>query len=228
MNIWDTAGQDKYRSLTANFFRLAKVALLVGDVTSKSSMEYGFAYWLQELRKNIPDVIVFFAANKYDLVEAGLDKAALSKEEIDGLCKANDIIQWEYVSAKSGTNVDRLFNSICITVAADMGLIEDISSCVSLKYKIDIEDSVDDDIEVPTVVLQNLDRVRSVRFPRSNENDGANVGSVVVENDNHGGNSSNKPSQRDPIKNKQANQENQDIVDLTKDITEKSKKNKCC
>lgn len=219
MNIWDTAGQDKYRALATNFFRLARVALLVGDVTSRSSMEAAFSYWLPELRKNVPDVIVFFAANKHDLIETGVEKEAMTKAEIDELCNTNDIVQWEYVSAKTGSNVDRLFNSICITVAADMGIIENISSCVSLKYKIDVEDPVDDDIEVPTIVLQNLNKVRSVRLPSSGEGQKTDTSTTGTKGESG-------TSQKSVAKGELPDPE---TVDLTKDISEKKKKkDKCC
>ena len=52
--IWDTAGQEKYRSLAKMFFKDAAVALIVYDVTSKKSFEEIKAYWMDLVKENGP------------------------------------------------------------------------------------------------------------------------------------------------------------------------------
>ena len=54
--IWDTAGQEKYRSLAKVFYKNAAVCILVYDITRKSSFEEIKKFWVNEIKQNIsPD-----------------------------------------------------------------------------------------------------------------------------------------------------------------------------
>lgn len=69
MQIWDTAGQERYRSITSAHYRRAVGALLVYDVTHKSTF-VNASKWLEELRQNAePDIVVMMVGNKVDLCE---------------------------------------------------------------------------------------------------------------------------------------------------------------
>ena len=50
--LWDTAGQEKYRSLAKVFYRNAAVCVLVYDITRKSSFEELKLFWIKELKEN--------------------------------------------------------------------------------------------------------------------------------------------------------------------------------
>ena len=52
LKIWDTAGQEKFRSLTKIFYKDAAVAILVYDITRKSSFEEVTNYWINQLKEN--------------------------------------------------------------------------------------------------------------------------------------------------------------------------------
>ena len=52
--IWDTAGQEKYRSLTKIFYKDAAVAILVYDITRKESYEELKNYWYNQLKECSP------------------------------------------------------------------------------------------------------------------------------------------------------------------------------
>lgn len=52
MKIWDTAGQEKYRSLTKIFYKDASVAIMVYDITRKDSFEEIKKYWVNQLNEN--------------------------------------------------------------------------------------------------------------------------------------------------------------------------------
>ena len=52
--LWDTAGQEKYRSLAKVFYRNAAVCVLVYDITRKSSFEELKLFWIKELKENVP------------------------------------------------------------------------------------------------------------------------------------------------------------------------------
>ena len=54
--IWDTAGQEKYRSLAKVFYKNAAVCILVYDITRKSSFEEIKKFWVNEIKQNVsPD-----------------------------------------------------------------------------------------------------------------------------------------------------------------------------
>ena len=67
--IWDTAGQERYRAITSAYYRGAVGALLVYDVTSRSSFE-AVLKWLGELRSHASqkDMIISLIGNKTDLI----------------------------------------------------------------------------------------------------------------------------------------------------------------
>ena len=50
--IWDTAGQEKYKSMNKIFYKDAKVAVLVYDITRKSSFEEIKNYWVDQLKEH--------------------------------------------------------------------------------------------------------------------------------------------------------------------------------
>ena len=50
--IWDTAGQEKYRSLAQIFYKDSQIAILVYDITNEESFEEIQNYWYQQLKEN--------------------------------------------------------------------------------------------------------------------------------------------------------------------------------
>ena len=68
--IWDTAGQEKYRALTKMFYKDAGAAILVYDITRQASFEELKNYWANQVKENAPKKIVLaVAANKSDLID---------------------------------------------------------------------------------------------------------------------------------------------------------------
>ena len=102
--IWDTAGQEMYRGLAPMYYRNAKVAFLIFDVTSPKSLE-AVSYWADELQVNAGDDIV--------LVVCG-NKADMESERKILMEKAQEVatnLNAKYVetSAVTGAGIDRLF-----------------------------------------------------------------------------------------------------------------------
>ena len=52
--IWDTAGQEKYRSLTQIFYKDASIAILVYDITNEESFEEVKNYWYEQIKESAP------------------------------------------------------------------------------------------------------------------------------------------------------------------------------
>jgi len=108
LQIWDTAGQEKYRSLAKIFYQSTAVAILVYDITTKSSFEGIKNYWAKEIKNNSPsDIIIAVVANKSDNY---LEQEVPTEEGKDLAKQLNAI--FSSTSAKLGNGIDELFNLI--------------------------------------------------------------------------------------------------------------------
>jgi len=107
-DIWDTAGQERYRSLTKMFYKDAGSAILVYDVTKKSTFEEIKEYWLGEVREFGPsNLILVICANKTDLI----DKEEVDESEAREFAEENGALFFR-TSAKSYESVEALFYGI--------------------------------------------------------------------------------------------------------------------
>jgi len=105
--IWDTAGQERYHSLAPMYYRGAKAAAVVYDITSRSSYERA-KEWVAELRRDGPALIVIaLAGNKADLSS----KREVPEDEAKSYAESAGILFME-TSAKSGFSVEALFEVI--------------------------------------------------------------------------------------------------------------------
>ena len=67
--MWDTAGDEKLRHITRNYYRGAMAALVVYDVTNRSSLEAAKA-WIESIRESADQAcFVCLIGNKVDLIE---------------------------------------------------------------------------------------------------------------------------------------------------------------
>ena len=102
--LYDTAGQEKFRSLIPMYTRDANIILLVYDICSKDSFTH-LSDWLNDLTTINKDEVIFaVVGNKIDLE----DKREVKKEEGDNFAKEHDFIFAE-VSAKTGDGFSDLF-----------------------------------------------------------------------------------------------------------------------
>ena len=106
LQIWDSAGQEKFRSLIPNYIRGAALVFLVYDVTNKNSFD-SLPNWLKFI-DNIEKTIIVIIGNKIDLES----KRVISKEEGQKFAEENNKEIFE-VSAKEGTGLeDMIYKSI--------------------------------------------------------------------------------------------------------------------
>ena len=105
LQIWDTCGQELYRSLITNFYRNASLAIIVYEVTSLDSFN-NVEMWLRELRTHSsPDIKVFLIGNKIDLTE----KRQVKTEDGESFAKQNNFSKFIESSAKDGINAKEIF-----------------------------------------------------------------------------------------------------------------------
>ena len=110
LSIWDTAGQEKFDSLTKLYFNNTEAALIVYDVTSELSFEK-----VQKWTKDLNDhelssgvkIVKFIVGNKIDCEEVEVTaKTGMSYAESIGA-------EFHEVSAKNDTNITPLFQDVC-------------------------------------------------------------------------------------------------------------------
>ena len=103
LQIWDTSGQERYRSIAQNFYRGSDGILLVFDVTNKESFE-NIKFWLNDPQVDAKKILI---GNKIDLEE----HRVISKEKMEKLGEKYNLNSFE-TSAKTGENVDTIFTEI--------------------------------------------------------------------------------------------------------------------
>ena len=68
--VWDTAGQEKYRALNKIFYKDASICILVYDITNRESFKAIQDYWCQQVKDSAPpNIVLGLAGNKCDLIE---------------------------------------------------------------------------------------------------------------------------------------------------------------
>ena len=101
--IWDTCGQEMYRSLVQGFYRNTSLGIIVYDINKKKTFE-GLDIWLKDLRQNTEgDLPVFIVGNKSDL------DRNVTTEEAKDFSRNNKTEYFVECSAKSGENVKEIF-----------------------------------------------------------------------------------------------------------------------
>ena len=102
--LYDTAGQEKFRSLIPMYTRDANIILLVYDISNRDSFT-NLTHWLKDLTNvNMEEVILCIVANKIDLV----DKRVVTNEEGQKFADEHDFI-FQEISAKTGDGFSDLF-----------------------------------------------------------------------------------------------------------------------
>ena len=101
VQLWDTAGQDKFRAITRNYYKGARGIILIYDVTNIKSFE-NIKKWITEIKEEISDnVSIILIANKID----NEPERKVSKEQGEKLAKEFDIAFFE-TSAKTGIGIN--------------------------------------------------------------------------------------------------------------------------
>jgi len=105
LQLWDTAGQEKFRSLIPSYIRDSSIAAVVYDVTSKQTFAETKG-WVDRIcaERGKENIVILLVGNKIDATEL----RQVSTEEGETRAKELDALFFE-TSAKNGTNVKNLF-----------------------------------------------------------------------------------------------------------------------
>ena len=111
VQVWDTAGAERYKAITAAYYRGAIGALIVYDITNHLSFQ-NCAAWVRELRAHTdPSIVVMLVGNKCDLKH----RQKVDVEDAKDFAEDNNLAFIE-TSALDATNVDLAFQTICIEI----------------------------------------------------------------------------------------------------------------
>ena len=154
LQIWDSAGQEKFRSLIPNYIRGSSLVFIVYDITNKKSFN-NLKSWI-DFVNNIENSNIVIVGNKIDLE----NKREVSIEEGQKFCEDKNYDFFE-VSAKDGLNLnDMLFNSV-----ADLPIFLSINTDGATKEQI----------------VQNLRKENLDSFKYQNQTDNNNSESVNMD-----------------------------------------------
>ncbi|CAK73115.1 unnamed protein product (macronuclear) [Paramecium tetraurelia] len=115
LQIWDTAGQDRFRTITSSYYRGAQGIIIVFDVTDRESFNQ-IRQWIQEIDK--------FAAESVNKILVGnkIDSSQrrVSTDEAEALAKSYNISYIE-TSAKTNINIENCFSLITRQIIQRVG-----------------------------------------------------------------------------------------------------------
>ena len=107
IQIWDTAGQDRFRSITKNYYKGAHGIILIYDITNQKTFE-NVKNWINQIKEEVSNkVTIILVGNKID----DEDHRVVSTEQGEKMAKDFGLMFFE-CSAKSGVNIDSTFNEL--------------------------------------------------------------------------------------------------------------------
>ena len=108
LQIWDTAGQDRFRAITKNYYKGANGIILIYDVTNLQSYE-NVKNWIAQIKESASqNVIVYLVGNKIDVKE---EDRCVKTEDGKKIAEEFNLPFFES-SAKLGININEIFEKI--------------------------------------------------------------------------------------------------------------------
>ena len=112
IQIWDTAGQENFRSITRSYYKNSACALIVYDITRRVSFE-SLSDWIEDCKNSSPKTVVMvLVGNKCDLAQ----NREVNEEEGREFAEKHGMLFFE-TSAKTGLNVEELFKQSATLIA---------------------------------------------------------------------------------------------------------------
>ncbi|KAJ3254779.1 Ras- protein Rab-6B [Boothiomyces macroporosus] len=129
LQLWDTAGQERFRSLIPTFIRNSRVAIVVYDITNRSSFTKVNS-WVRDVRNECgEDIKVVIIGNKVDMDSS----RKVWPEEGEELATKLNAIFME-TSAKTGSNVQAMFKKIVMDLYEQKVPVKETSTHLNINY----------------------------------------------------------------------------------------------
>ena len=127
LQIWDTAGQEKYMSINKNLFQRVQGIILMYDLTKRETFER-LTIWLNIIKQMTNEIPIILVANKLDEEDNEESGRIVETDEGEAFAKENEF-QFLEASGLNGTNVDKVFINISELIIKN--LQEDRSQSIS-------------------------------------------------------------------------------------------------
>ena len=154
LQIWDTAGQEKFRSLIPNYIRGSAIIFLIFDVSQKITYEH-LNEWLNFITNIENGGLIIIVGNKIDLK----DSREINTEEAEKYCKDKKYEYFE-VSAKNGTNIDNML----YTSLAGLPVFNTING-----------ENIPKENIIKDLLQENMDSFRAQSFEKGNNGNNNNT-----------------------------------------------------
>ncbi|XP_068722151.1 ras-related protein Rab-14-like [Montipora capricornis] len=105
LGVWDTAGVERFRTITNSYYRGSHAAVLVYSVDEPSSLHY-LGHWIRDLEEHAPNAKKVLVGNKKDL------KCQISTETVELFNTSNECTFCALTSAKTGEGIQDIFKDI--------------------------------------------------------------------------------------------------------------------
>ena len=119
LQIWDTAGQDRFKAITKNYYKGANGIILIYDVTNTKTYD-NIKIWISQIREEAtPNVVVYLCGNKIDMK----DYRSVSTEEGKKLSEEFGL-PFNETSAKDGININETFEDLVERIDSNYSKLE--------------------------------------------------------------------------------------------------------
>ncbi|CAG2110658.1 unnamed protein product [Medioppia subpectinata] len=109
LEVWDTAGEEKYANIVQIYYRGAHAVIAVYDIMKRTSYVRALEYIAEITGQAVPPLVIALVGNKRDLCQDG--RREVATETAATFAAARNLVFME-TSAKSTDNVDELFESV--------------------------------------------------------------------------------------------------------------------
>ena len=114
MQIWDTCGSERFKSLTSSFIKTCSAFILIFDLTRKNTF-HNIDHWIKIIKENTSPKFMILMGNKSDLI----NERNIDKEIILDYCEKN-LFNYMEISAKNNLNIEKLFKEVAYQLYNDI------------------------------------------------------------------------------------------------------------
>ena len=114
MQIWDTCGSERFKSLTSSFIKTCAAFILVFDLTRRNTFQ-NIEHWIKIIKENTSPKFLILIGNKCDLKE----ERNIDKEIILNYCERH-LLNYIEISAKNNLNIEKLFKEVAYQLYTDI------------------------------------------------------------------------------------------------------------